>query len=90
MSSVYINDVERHWRKCIRKLLNLPMTTHCALIPLICNDKQFRTQLHIISSKLLFSLINSENECIKLCAKIALYGDSSATSMNMTTFADAV
>lgn len=26
------------WRKCVRRILDLPRTTHCQLLPLICQD----------------------------------------------------
>ena len=33
------------WRKCIRRLLNIPYNTHNHLLPLICNDLPVECQL---------------------------------------------
>ena len=34
------------WRKCIRRLLNLPNLTHCRYLPLICEDILVHLQLY--------------------------------------------
>ncbi len=34
------------WRKNLRRLLNVPNTTHCNLLPLICDDLNIDIQLY--------------------------------------------
>ena len=34
------------WRKCVRKLLGLPYTTHCNLLHLLCKDSSLQVKLH--------------------------------------------
>ena len=64
------------WRKAIRFLLQLPFTTHCALLPHICNDISIQTQLHSRTIKFFSSCMSSENRIVRLCAEIAQYSRS--------------
>jgi hypothetical protein len=71
------------WRKCIRKSLNLPYTTHCNLLHLICNDFAVETQIHMRTSKFIYSCLNSDNSCVKLCVKLAFGASDSALSSSI-------
>ncbi len=66
------------WRKCVRSILGLPRTTHCALLHLLCDDLSVDSQLHKRFLNFFNSCINSDNLCVKLCAKLALHGSRSA------------
>jgi hypothetical protein len=78
IASKHFNIFNVTWRKCIRKSFNLPYTTHCNLLHLICNDFKLETQIHMRISKFLYSCINSDNYCVKLCTTLALGGSDSS------------
>ena len=55
------------WRKCIRRLINVPYNTHSGLLSFICNDLPIDIQMHKRVFKFIFSLIDSCNMYNKLC-----------------------
>ena len=65
------------WRKCIRRLLNIPYNTHSDLLHLICNDLPVDCQLHKRVYKFVVSLSKSENMYNNLSLKLALNGSGS-------------
>ena len=69
------------WRKCIRRLLGIPNTTHCKLLPLICLDSSVEFQIHNRMHNFMKKCITSNNCLINMCFKMALNG-SSRSSMN--------
>jgi len=66
------------WRKCIRKLLDLPGRTHSILLPLICHDLPFIIQLCKRSLKFIHNALHSDNLCLSMCARLALNGSRSS------------
>ena len=62
------------WRKSIRKLFNLPYTTHCNLLSSICHDIPIEFQLMSRAMKFLVKVGNSENKVLQLCYRFALNG----------------
>ena len=64
------------WRKAIRFLFQLPTTTHCDLLPLICNDIPINRQLHIRTAKFFLTCLNSSNNIVQLCAQLSQNGTS--------------
>ena len=80
------NDIDRFyctWRKCIRRLLGIPNTTHCSLLPYICDDIPVNTQLYIRCVKFIRSLHLSPNPVTNMCYKLALHGSRSNTCKNI-------
>ena len=71
------------WRKCIRKLFNIPATTHSALLHCICNDNDIDHQLHRRVTKFVSNCVNSKNTVTKLCATLAINGSSSNISSSI-------
>ena len=65
------------WRKCIRRLLNIPYNTHNHLLPLICNDLPVECQLYKRIFKFVLSLSRSENIYNNLSLNLALNGSGS-------------
>ena len=47
------------WRKCVRKLLGLPYSTHCSYLPQLVNDKKF-----------ICHLATSRNQCVMVCYQL--------------------
>ena len=68
------------WRKSIRKLFNLPNTTHCNLLCHICHDIPIEHQLFARVQKFFVKLGNSDNSVLNLCFKSALNGSMSKVS----------
>jgi hypothetical protein len=64
------------WRKAIRFLVQLPPTTHCVLLPLICDDIPFCTQLHRRVAKFYHFCTSSPNIIVRSCAEAALHSTS--------------
>lgn len=71
------------WRKCVRRILNVPNTTHCVLLPLICDDVTIDTQLHKRFLTFFRNCSASDNECIRLCASLALHGSRSTVCRSL-------
>jgi hypothetical protein len=65
------------WRKCIRRVWSLPHRTHNVLLNLICSDFSVDTQLHKRFMKFFNHVINSENNCIRICGRLAMHGSRS-------------
>ena len=72
------------WRKSIRRLFNIPRTTHCVLLNEICDDIPVHEQLHSRFINFYKSLLNSSNAITNTCAKLALHGSNSVVSNNIT------
>ena len=76
-SSVKVDHFLTQWRKCIRKIWRLPNTTHCVLLPIICNVVPVEIQLHRRFVKFMCSLSNSKNMYIQTCLSLVLGGSAS-------------
>ena len=83
-SSKYMSKFYVCWRKAIRYLLDLPRTTHCELLPAICNDISVTDQLYHRFIRFSKSLSESVNEITKLCYNLALGGSNSNLSNSLT------
>ena len=71
------------WRKCIRRLFNLPRNTHCKLLPEICCDLPVHEQLYNRCVILISMLSNSKNSLSKLCYRLAINGSHSSLCNNI-------
>ena len=71
------------WRKCIRKLLNLPARTHNNLIPAIISDDNVDVQLHRRLLKFVYNVLTNNNPIIKMCGQLAINGSSTALSRSV-------
>ena len=69
LSSRDVSNVITAWRKCVRRVMYLHYQTHCALLPLICNDFGIEGQLHNKFVTFNNSLIRSSNHCIQIIGK---------------------
>lgn len=76
------------WRKCVRKVWNLPFKTHCTLLPAICQDFPIDFQLHKRFHKFFMSCVSSRNEIVSLCARLAVDGSHSDTSNSLSLLCD--
>ena len=85
------NTVERFfcaWRKCVRRVLGVPYTTHSGLLTEICGDLPPQIQLHRRFLNFLNSCANSANDIVKLCASLAISGSQSPTGNSLSHLCD--
>ena len=75
-----INMFNVTWRKAIRRLLSLPNTTHCNLLPYICDDIPPNIQLYQRVIAFLNGLSKSRNIVTSLCYRLILNGSGSSVS----------
>ena len=68
------------WRKCVRKILNVPYNTHSVLLPIICNDLNIECQLYKRVLKFFTSLGKSDNIYNKLTLRLITQGNNSRMS----------
>ena len=59
------------WRKCIRRLFDIPSNTHCRYLHLICNDVPVDLQLHVRFINFMKSSIRSKCDIVRICANLA-------------------
>ena len=64
----------------VRRVWRLPRTTGCSLPPGVCNDRGPEEQLLNRSIRFLWSALTSQNQVLRLCARLAHEGSGSALS----------
>jgi hypothetical protein len=76
------------WRKCLRKLLQIPLRTHNALLHYICEDIPVDFQIFRRFIKFFRSLFINNNVYSRMCGLLALHGSMSATcnSLNFVCY----
>ena len=77
MSDIYVERFYVTWRKCIRRLLSVPPTTHSRYLHLLVNDISVESQIHLRFVKFFQSVILSSNTIVKVCGELALNGSDS-------------
>ena len=82
-SDKYVNNFYKGWRKAIRRLLNVPNRTHSVLLPLLCQDICVETQLHKRFIKFFHNVLNSNNECVRMCSWLTVHGSTSSVSQSL-------
>ena len=83
LSGREINSFYTAWRKCIRRLFNIPSRTHNVLLNIICEDFPITMQLHNRFLKFIHSVITNDNYCIQLCGKLVMNGSHSTACDNL-------
>ena len=84
----HINKFYVAWRRCIRRLFNLPQTTHCSLLHILSDDNDIQTQLHKRVLKFVNKLCNSNNKVIQMCSKLAINGSNSDICQSINLICD--
>ena len=75
------------WRKAIRRLFNLSNRTHSRYLHLICDDSPINVQLYKRFNKFIKTVLNSDNNCVKLAGRMAVCGSQSNVSKNINFIA---
>jgi hypothetical protein len=73
------------WRKCMRRIWNLPAKTHCDLLHVIAADLPIEVQLHKRFLRFMYGVLNSTNDSVRLSGKLALNG-SGSTACNSINY----
>ena len=76
LNSAEANRFYTTWRKCIRRIWNVPYRTHNILVPCIQNVPSIEKQLLYRFSSFYYSVINSSNKIVKPCGLLSAAGDS--------------
>ena len=71
------------WRKCIRKIFNIPYNTHCRFLHHICKDSSIQVKLHRRFMKFFINLCNSENVYVQTMAKVVKNGSRSSACLSL-------
>ena len=87
LSSNYTDTFYVKWRKVIRQLLRIPYTTHCRYLHLLCDTLSVEIQLLKRPVKFIGRILNSINDVLTMCGKLAINGSLSAVSKNINLVA---
>ena len=67
LDSKYINRFYSCWRKCIRKIWNIPYRTHCRFIKHLFGGPDIASDLLCRFLSFYYNTINNNNPCISMC-----------------------
>jgi len=74
-----IETVSVAWRKCVRRIFDLPYNAHCNLLHLLCDDSTIKVKLHKRFLRFFFGLSKSNNAIVSRLSKTVLDGSRSTT-----------
>ena len=77
LSCSYMQMFFTQWRKCVRKIFNIPFQTHSNLLPSICEDLPVENQMWRRAIKFYGNAFCSTNSLVKLCTNLAVNGSHS-------------
>ena len=77
--SVNVNAFYIAWRKCCRRMFNVPYRTHNIFIHYL-EDEDSDIQLHLRFLNIIGKMINSDNQIVQLCSNMAIKGSRSNVS----------
>jgi len=70
LSHEYINKFYCAWRKCVRRVWNLPNQTHCIFLNHLYGDVNIDMQLLRRFASFYYCAMHSRNQILSLCAKM--------------------
>ena len=59
------------WRKCVRRIWNIPPTTHCNFLEHLYEGSNLELQVLCRFVSLYFNVCNSDNNIVSMCSKLA-------------------
>ena len=84
---IYKKDLSKkisiRWRMALKRIWNLPVNTHCDIIPLLASQLPIEIQLKFRFLKFYRSLLKSENNLISYLSKFKTFSSSSIMSNNL-------
>ena len=87
LTSSHMDRFYTAWRKCVRRVLGVPYTTHCKLLHHICQDTDITTQLFTRFVKFVKLTMRSQNQLSVLCIRLATHGSRSVLCQNISLVA---
>ena len=81
--SVCVDKSYVAWRKCCRRLLDIPYKTHSDLVHLLWADDDVDVQLHCRQLKFIKNCLKSTNSIVRLCCQLAINGSKSVVSCSI-------
>ena len=66
------------WRKCIRKIWNVPPNTHGYLLEHLCHKQNINVQLLSRFLSFYHKVVNSNNSYVSLCAELCIHSNTNA------------
>ena len=84
LTSQSVNKMYTRWRIYHRRVLSVPATTHCDLLPLIADNMSIETRLDCKYIAFYKSIVTSKNSIVKYVAKSKINEYSSTMGRNMT------
>ena len=84
MTSSSVNKLCTQWRKNHRRVLSVPSTTHCDMLPLIADNLPIETRLDSKYLAFYKSIATSDNKLVNYIARSRLNTYSSTMGKNMT------
>ena len=87
LTSSHMDRFYTAWRKCVRRVLGVPYTTHCNLLHHICQDTDITTQLFTRFVKFVKLTMRSQNQLSVLCIRLATHGSRSVLCQNISLVA---
>ena len=84
ISSPNINRICTQWCKAHFRVLSLPSTTHCDLLPLIADNVSLETRLDCKYLSFYKSIATSDNRLINHVSKSRLHASTSTMGKNVT------
>ena len=68
----HIDDILKAWNKSVRHLCKLPYMTHTDFLPFLTNTLHIKDQLYLRALKLIFAMINSNNQSVSFLGKFCM------------------
>lgn len=75
-----LDSFSSFWRKCIRRILELPPRTHSRFIAPLLNKPDLKTQLLLRFANFISSCFNSTNKLLRACALFSLNSHSTVAN----------
>ena len=82
LSDPSVTDFYTMWNKCVRRLLNIPRTTHRRFLPHLAEMKKPVDRICTMFINMLKKMLKSENEFINFIARRSLRSSNSIIAMN--------
>lgn len=84
MTSRHIQNLFIAWRKCVRRIMKLPVRTHNNLIPLIIDDMGIEFQMEKRLVRFIENMTKSENQYMQLCRQLIVSDSGTCLGRNVT------
>ena len=88
INSLYFKNVSICWNKAVRRIVNVPYTTHTWMLGPILNQTHISTQLIKRCIRFLFGMASSHNIIVYTCYNNAIGSSQTPMGSNIAYFRD--